>query len=73
MTKHVRVRVHHQEQWYHNVVNVTSDGRYLTLELSEHPSRVHFWLGGRGTDVLVCQTDADVIAALRAEHPERWQ
>jgi hypothetical protein len=65
---HARVRVCGQETWYHNVTKVTADARgYLTLDLAAHPSRVHVWLKGSGTSVMLAASGPDVTGMLREE------
>ena len=41
---YARVIVAGQERWHHDVINIRSDGRYMTLDLAAHPWRVHYWL-----------------------------
>lgn len=61
-----RLIVSGDECWHWDVTRATSSGRHLTLDLSTHQSRVHYWLGPR-TRVLLAATGADVTAMLREE------
>ncbi len=69
LMSHVRVRFANQERWYHNVVSIAGDGRYVSLTLDAHPSLVHFFFGtGPGAiSFLMGETAEDITALLRAE------
>ena len=71
---YARIRTCRQEKWYDNVIRIEGlrgydqGATYLVLHLSEHPTRVCYWIGkGSPTSVLLCATGADVTTALREE------
>ena len=71
---YARIRTCGQEKWYNNVVRIEGlrgydqGGTYLVLHLSEHPTRVCYWIGkGSPIAVLLCATGADVTTVLREE------
>ena len=71
---YARIRTCRQEKWYDNVIRIEGlrgydqGATYLVLHLSEHPTRVCYWIGkGSPTSVLLCATGADVTTALKEE------
>lgn len=81
---YARVIVAGQWHYYDNVERVWSEewvsGEYLHIQLSAHPSLVHFWREYRGgptqgygsrTSVLLAATVEDYIALLQEEDAAR--
>lgn len=65
---HARITQCGQEQWFHLVTSITSDGRYIRLTLEEYPHAVSFWQPM--TKFLLCADGPEVTATLREEHPD---
>ena len=71
---YARIRTCRQEKWYDNVIRIEGlcgydqGATYLVLHLSEHPTRVCYWIGkGSPMSVLLCATGADVSRLLKEE------
>ncbi len=68
---HVRIRFAGQETWYRKVLRAVQDGRgYLCLTHDGYPYQTFHWRFDGRLSVLIADTDADVIEALREENPD---